>query len=823
MKNITRLTFLLFYILSVITSALIVIKPGAAVFYYKTNLQMEHCVPDAGFAYRCTINLPSTIFPPGEVLLFEDGQQMYRAAGYQLVETGNGAFTTEVTGEGRYYIYFAPTGNSNPLTNDKSYQAYFAVIFLSRTMGLVCLGLLLSGLLQFARFGLSQAKEWKDLRLLPGGPLRLIDRHLAQLRAVIAGIISSANSERRSFFRMWGKLFVFTSAAAYWLVFMEWLFSATGASFMDRMSLGQKLEVFLLSGLMLTCLSLLLLTIVLALALSLRAVRLSWVAFLIAELAPTALLVMMIVLMADNFTYVIFRFGIITSTGFLRIIYGILVGVIFGSIYLQRLKSWKLDSDNKKSTVNFRLLSGITMGLFGISLVVAFLRFDPVFPAAALANQPEATAPDRPNIILIGSDGLTAKNMSIYGYERDTTPTIRELGSTSLLAENAFSNSGNTLGSIVSIFTSKLPTQTGVMYPPDILQGPDALEHLPGILSRAGYRTIQFGVPYYVDAYTMNVQDGFDMVNQRSIYKDPLVSAWRNAGYDLSAYFIYKLEEKLTNRFLHAYYLDTISNPFSVVTQPASFLEDRQKVDQLLTLLNRKDTPLFVHVHLMGTHGPKFNIAEGKYSQGQEQSEDWMVDFYDDAILSIDRYVGEIIDYLKRSGQYDNTILIIYTDHTIRFGIRDRIPMILHFPEDRYAGTITSNVQNLDIAPTILDYLGLAVPDWMNGSSLLSANPGNDRLIFSARLNESKIVQSEQGWGLDVGRLRPPFYQFQAIQVVACERWYELDLWTQAMDSGTIEQHTAPCAESDLPGKEESIQSIIQMLSSQGYDTSSLR
>ncbi len=826
MKKIAFLIIVVVYILAVITSLLLVIKPGAAIFYYKAALQMEHCAPDSGFAYRCPVNLSPKLFSPERVLLFEDGQQLYRGTRSQISTTGNGEFTVEVTANGDYSIYFAPIENSDPLSNDAIYRVYYAPIFFSRAKGIQYLGILLAGLLLYGllpifRSAFRRANNWLHLRLVRvKSSFQMVVRFLARKGAFFANIVSAANSGRRSFFLSWGKLYVVTGAAAYWLIFMEWLFLVTGASFMSGMSLGQKLEILLLSGLFLTCVALTLLTVLLALSLALRISHLSWIAFLIAELVSTALMTAMIVLMADNFTYVIFHFGILTAMGVGRTLYGILIGVVLIGVYWQRLKSWQPESWLNKSARGVRMLGGITLGLAAISLVTAFLRFDPSFTSSDLASQ--ASAASRPNIILIGSDGLTAKNMSVYGYERDTTPNIKALGSTSLVAENAFSNSSATLGSIVSILTSKWSTQTGVIYPPNILQGEDAFEHLPGILSKAGYKTVEIGVPYYVDAYMVNVQDGFDVVNQRSMEKDPLVSAWRDAGYDLPAYFIYKLEEKLVNRLLHAFYLETIANPFSVVTQPTPELQDRQKMDQLLSLLGQTDAPIFVHVHLMGTHGARFAIDEGKYSLGQEQTQDWMVDFYDDAILAFDSYIGELVEYLKTTGQFDNTLLIIYSDHATKYYVRDRVPMIFHFPGDQYAATISDNTQNLDIAPTILDYMGQAVPNWMNGISLLSANPDNDRLIFS--IKPISVTEVEAGkFSLDVNNLAPPFYQFQAIQVVVCNRWYELNLRTQEWIGWIVEQHTAPCAESDLPDEAAIRQSIIEFLDSQGYDVSTLR
>ena len=804
------------------TSAVLVVKPGAAVFYYQIDLPMDGCAPLEGFSYRCLVNLPPALFPSDGVLLFEDGQPLSRKNNVYVSTVGDGCFTAEVNPNGDYYIDFAPSGNRDPFTLTKSYRAYFPVIFLSRTVGIWVLGLPLFGLLSFVGFAFSQAKALQDLRQMPREAWKWADRYLARCGWVIAGIQSSLHKDWRSFFQMWGRLSIVTGALACWLVLMEWVFLVTGVSFMIRMSLGEKMEVFLLSALFLTCLSELVILVLLGMALALRSFRLEWAAFLIAELVPSTLLVATIVLMVDNFTYVVFHLGILTSKQLLRAMYGVLIGILFWFMYWRRQNSWVKIGQAQGSRANFHLLSGVTLGVMGASLVAAILGYGANFQTTASANHSKGIAHNLPHILLIGSDGVNAENMSVYGYERDTTPNLRELRSTFLIAENAFTNSGATLGSIASIFTSKLPTETGVIYPPNILQGSDAFEHLPGILSRLGYKTVEIGVPHYVDAYTMNLQSGFDMVNGReSIQEDLLVRSWRNAGYASSAYFIYKLQEKLTNRLLHAFYLETIENPFDAVNKPASWLDDRQKMDQLLSLFSQDDQPIFVHVHLMGTHGPRFNIQEAKYSLGEEQSSDWELDFYDDAILAFDRYIGELVEALKTNGQYDHTLLILYSDHAQRFNTNKKIPLLFHFPGDEYAGSFSDNAQNLDIAPTVLDYLGGAVPTWMSGRSLLSASPGKDRLIYSAKVFHVQQIENNL-WSLDVNQLQPPFYQFWSIQVIACNRWFELDLWTREWDTGVIEGHTAPCAEEALPSRAEMLQSIRELLANQGYDVSSL-
>ena len=264
-----------------------------------------------------------------------------------------------------------------------------------------------------------------------------------------------------------------------------------------------------------------------------------------------------------------------------------------------------------------------------------------------------------------------------------------------------------------------------------------------------------------------------------------------------------------------------MENPYRIVTEPVPTINDEEKINQLLDLLDQSQVPLFAHLHLMGTHGATFSPARQVFSKGETQSEPWMVDFYDDTILTFDDYVGKVIDTLKANGQYDNTILIIYTDHNQKWQIDERIPLIIHFPGGEKAERIHKNTQNIDIPPTILAYLGLPKPDWMSGESLLNDSPDNSRLIFSMGTTEVTMGEHDV-FVLDPERIKPPFYQFTYINIKDCQKWYTFNLKTYTWSSGEVAGYTEPCDESSLHSFDEIKQALIQRLSMDGFDTSSL-
>jgi hypothetical protein len=264
-----------------------------------------------------------------------------------------------------------------------------------------------------------------------------------------------------------------------------------------------------------------------------------------------------------------------------------------------------------------------------------------------------------------------------------------------------------------------------------------------------------------------------------------------------------------------------MQNPFDVVTQVVPAISDRDKVDEMLAALDYADAPLFIHTHLLGTHGGYYDPPDQLFSAGKSQVKPWMDDFYDDTLRSFDAYVGEVVYHLQKNGQYENTILIIYTDHNRNFEVNLRVPLIIHFPHGEYASRLTGNAENLDIAPTVLDYLDIQQPAWMSGSSLLESAGQERHPIFSAGTSETRPNEDEINF-LDERLDQPPFYQFSYIDVIDCQEWYHLDLGTYNWSYGEVKDYVDPCPEGEIKDISEIKQAVYDRLAADGFDTSSL-
>ncbi len=113
---------------------------------------------------------------------------------------------------------------------------------------------------------------------------------------------------------------------------------------------------------------------------------------------------------------------------------------------------------------------------------------------------------------------------------------------------------------------------------------------------------------------------------------------------------------------------------------------------------------------------------------------------YLETLLSVDESVSSVLDYLKKTGQDKNTIVMYMGDNGFSFGEHGlidkrhayeesmRVPMIVRCPSIIKGGTATDAlVQNIDVAPTLLAYAGLPTPKHMHGQSFLDVLKGNEQ------------------------------------------------------------------------------------------------
>ncbi len=619
----------------------------------------------------------------------------------------------------------------------------------------------------------------------------------------------------------WSSLFLVTFLAAALYMFMEWLFTITRLSYMTTTPFYQQVLVFTFASALMACLGFLLLLPLTILGLLPRFKKDPSPLIKLGVLVPAAICAALILILVDNFTYTLFKFGIVSTSGLSRFLYGlgfILVLILCYRGLLNLLESLSERLRNRKRApvwIFGLLISAILLGLIAPALTSRL--------GGSIAQVVgDSSNGLRPNILMITSDGVNATNLSVYGYERDTTPYLKEMAKSALVAENAFSNAGPTAGSVISIYTGKYPADTRLLYPPDILKGIDAYQHLPAILSSLGYHTVQLTLPYFLDAYQLNLLDGFDEANGRTAKDSQFLAAVSQILPSDYAYFTYEAANRISDRVRHIFFLKQMTNPYDLVTSQPERFGDRQRVRRMLHEIKTADGPVFVHVHLMGTHGDTFNPPKQKFSAGQsvDTQKPWSVDFYDDSLLAFDGNIARLVEPLTRLGFLEETILIIGSDHGQKWDQVRRVPLMIRFPNGQHAGKIQTNVQNLDIAPTLLDYLGLDQPDWMRGSSLISGEL-DQRPIIGVSAQGQEPDETGQ-FEVNYDKVGPPFYQFGEITLVYCQKWYLLNLVDLSWETGPVEGSTAVCSPGSEISDQQAFEWMVAHLEENGFDVSNL-
>jgi arylsulfatase A-like enzyme len=798
-KKICRISFFLIYIFLFLAFGVTTVKPGSAIYYAKYDLQADW-INLKGDTIEYQLALNKNYFNKDTLLVREGARVLEHIKTEELPFANTGVFAVENEEGDSVVVRIIPVSETSLTAYKENLQILVRPFWVRSPWIQIIFIFLSSGLVLFV-------------------VTIFVDYHKRKaIFSSIFGVFKLFDQTDQPEFLLKTKLLIIKHSViesiliAFLYVFMEWLFFTTKSSFMDVLSFTERLGVMFNTGLAVSIVVLMIFLgiILLDICFSLLITPFHSIVYHI----PAAFMAASLgLILLDNFTYTVFGFGVVTAKTLGKLVYAL--GFI--SLFVYALRKFELGVVRNEDQKRIRWGLYGSVGLIGVAIVFAAVSVNPLRnPLTEVNNDGENSR--LPNIILLGNDGLNAENMSVYGYERETTPFLEELALDSLVMENNFTNADKSTGSDVTILTGKLPFETGVLFPPNKLTDIDMYEHLPGILKQYGYQTASFGVAHFVDMDKTNLKNAFDYVNGKKSHSFQILDKAVLYGYSDMVNMVFTITDRITERIQHIFFIKAMENPFALVTEARGTytLSEQAIMNRLLKDLEEaqmRDQPLFTHIHWVSTHGPLFTLSSQTFSAGQKQDQDWMLDFYDDAILNYDQNIKELVQHLKENGLYDETILMIYTDHGHRWTVEDRIPLIIHFPYDQYAGTVTASTQNMDISATILEYLGIEQPPWMSGDSLLK-EPDQTRVIYAAEIKNGLIDRGH----IVEEKMIPPFYQFGFLDAIQCQRFYQIDLQELTMKVTDIDGHTDPCDESMLDSPEEIWSKAGELLISFGYE-----
>ena len=520
-------------------------------------------------------------------------------------------------------------------------------------------------------------------------------------------------------------------------------------------------------------------------------------------------------LLVENFTYTLFGFTVVSKINAWRVLYGLLFLAVWGRavwLFAKWVSQGRASQAGRMALPAAAVLAAVSLG--AATLGKSEGETDAVRVSPSLSVYPD--------IFLIGIDGIEANHVSGHGYHRPTTPKLDRWMEDALVFENAFSNAGTTTGAVTSLLTGRLPTRTRVIYRPDVLRGASAHQHLAGILRGANYRSISLGVRHHADPFDLNMVDGFDRaIGGRTDTFRAMFGARRLGALvgEISALFLQESGERVLTRAGHVLGIIRGANWFEDLrdARGRKSYTDETRINELLEFAKTTRSPIFAHLHLMDAHGARLKTRNQQFSGTVEKQSGWNDDDYDNAIRDFDDRLEEFVAWLKAERRYERAIVIVYSDHGRGWNVRERVPLIFRFPGNSPKGRRQENVQLADVAPTVLSFLELPVPSWMDGTSLLAAPPSDPRPLYFAIPRKSTAVRG----GSVVLDLKPPFFTLGAVGVTHCDFMHVLNVDTGEVSEHRINGHTRPCPRSPVESS-AAREALLTLLMDSGYEVSGI-
>jgi arylsulfatase A-like enzyme len=324
-------------------------------------------------------------------------------------------------------------------------------------------------------------------------------------------------------------------------------------------------------------------------------------------------------------------------------------------------------------------------------------------------------------IILISLDTLRADHLGTYGYHRNTSPSIDAFANEGIVFENTTVQSPWTLPSHMSIMTSLYPSFHGVVNKSSRLA--DNHVTLAGLLRKGGYQTAAFTDGGNVGS-VFGFNRGFDLYEEK----------WVGIANTITNVEKW-LDEKGSQPFFLFIHCYDIHSPYNPPPPYNSLFHDFSYRGNLVP-----STPL-----LLST----INNKKAALNINDEDIRHFIA-LYDGGIRYTDDHIGGFLKYLRDAGLFDDSLIIITSDHGEEFMEHGsfshgqlyyrpnlHVPLIMHIPG--YSGEeirIAELVQSIDLLPTIVDIAGLPAHQKAQGTSLLP-RVKKQKNFFAAFLEKS--------------------------------------------------------------------------------------
>jgi len=393
-----------------------------------------------------------------------------------------------------------------------------------------------------------------------------------------------------------------------------------------------------------------------------------------------------------------------------------------------------------------------------------------------------------PNVIVIVFDAMSARNLSVYGYARRTSPNLERFAERATVYHAHYTGGNFTIPGVSTLLTGTYPWTHRAINQSGAIEG--------SIVENSIFRA--FGDEYHRVAFPQSVWSSF-IVTQFVRDLDWILpsGSFSEVDYLLNEHF--RNDQNRAARILDDFVFVPNEAPASLVfgsLQKALYARDLAQIDSdgyprglphnanyplqfrleslfdgLASLLQHLESPFITYLHLFPPHAP-YRATEKFYStfvdgfkplrKPQHRFADTFSNTdlndarrsYDEYIASLDWEFGRLMDAMNSSGIFDNSYVVITSDHGEMFERGEKahstpllydpvvhIPLLISVPSQISRKDIYSPTSAVDLLPTLTQLTGRPIPNWCEGTLLpgLGGKEGERRSIFvvEAKMNSA--------------------------------------------------------------------------------------
>ncbi len=340
------------------------------------------------------------------------------------------------------------------------------------------------------------------------------------------------------------------------------------------------------------------------------------------------------------------------------------------------------------------------------------------------------------NVILVSVDALRYDSLGFTNSKlkrKKVSPNLDKFLSKSVFFDKAYSQGPYTKASFPAIFFSQYSMKVTKRLSKELGWGKlrdEAISWLD-ILKDKNYQAVGFSTNPYVGKL-MGYHKRFSKLDDRDRpFTFTTRKIWDQLDKKLKALFIDRIWKRIS--------------PAGSMDSPYINALARKYLDK-----NYGKDSFFLWLHYMDVHGPYWgDLRPAKVAKGEEEfdKEKYLTGYYK-SIKHFDLYFKDLINYLEEKGVLEDTMIVLTSDHGELFGEHGMtshpgklFDELLHIPLAFYHPSFKSRrtdnlVGNIDIGATILDILGLEVPEEFDGVSLA-------KNLFGKKKKTREVIVSE--------------------------------------------------------------------------------